>query len=367
MQNPIAIKPKEKANSPSAFPRTETQTLKEIQVASTNIEAGKEYRLEIPMVRLYTDTTMSIPVFVKRGKREGPTLFISAAIHGDELNGIEIISRIINSKTIQKLKGTLIAVPMVNIYGVLNQSRYLPDRRDLNRSFPGSQRGSLAARIAYTFLNEIAGVADYGIDFHTGATHRSNLPQIRANLDDPETLALSEAFGLPVLLNANLRDGSLRQCADELNTKILLYEAGEALRFDELAIRAGVKGTLNVMRHLGMLPKSRAKAKKIEPFIARKSGWVRATESGMVVHRKNLGDYVTKGETLAIIKNPFGEQLDGIKSNAEGIIIGKQNIPLVQEGEAMYHIAYFKEPDEVVENLEALQEDLLPNSINPLS
>jgi len=340
--------------------------LKEIEIASTKIEPGQEYRLEIPMVRLYTDTTMSIPLFVKRGKKDGPTLFISAAVHGDELNGIEIINRIINSKAIQKIKGTLIAVPMVNVYGVLNQSRYLPDRRDLNRSFPGSKRGSLAARMAYSFLNEVVAKADYGIDFHTGAIHRSNLPQIRANLDDPETLALSEAFGLPVLLNANLRDGSLRQCASEMNTKVLLYEAGEALRFDELAIRAGVKGTINVMRHLGMLPKSRSKAKKIEPFIARKSGWVRATESGMVVHHKQLGDYVTKGETLATVNNPFGEELDTIKSNAEGIIIGKQNIPLVQEGEAMYHIAYFKEPDEVMENLEALQEDLLPDDTSPI-
>lgn len=340
--------------------------MNQIEVASTQIEPGKEYHLEIPLVRLYTDTTMSIPVYVKRGKKDGPTLFISGAVHGDELNGIEIINRIINSKAIQKLKGTLIAVPMVNIYGVLNQSRYLPDRRDLNRSFPGSQRGSLAARMAYSFLHEIVAKADYGIDFHTGAIHRSNLPQIRANLDDPETLGLAEAFGLPVLLNANLRDGSLRQCAADMQTKILLYEAGEALRFDELAIRAGVKGTINVMRHLGMLNKSRSKTQKIEPFIARKSGWIRASESGMVMHHKQLGDYVTKGDILATINNPFGKELDKVKSNAEGIIIGKQNIPLVQEGEAMYHIAYFKEPDEVMENLEALQVDLLPEEQSPL-
>ena len=232
-------------------------------IAGHKILPGETKRIEIPMVRLYTDTTMSIPVFVKRGKRHGPTLFLSAAIHGDELNGIEIINRIINSKSIQALKGTLIAVPMVNVYGVLNQSRYLPDRRDLNRSFPGSKRGSLAARMAHTFLTEIVSKADYGIDFHTGAIHRSNLPQIRANLDDPETLDLAKAFGLPVLLNSNLLDGSFRQCAADLGTQILLYEAGEALRFDELAIRAGVKGTTKVMRHLGMLNKSKAKTNSI--------------------------------------------------------------------------------------------------------
>jgi predicted deacylase len=330
-------------------------------IAGHEILRGETKRIEIPMVRLYTDTTMSIPVYVKRGKRNGPTLFLSAAIHGDELNGIEIINRIINSKSIQSLKGTLIAVPMVNVYGVLNQSRYLPDRRDLNRSFPGSKRGSLAGRMAHTFLTEIVAKADYGIDFHTGAIHRSNLPQIRANLDDTETLEMAKAFGIPVLLNSNLRDGSLRQCAADLGTKILLYEAGEALRFDELAIRAGAKGAVKVMRHLGMLSKSKTSSKKsIEPFIARQSGWIRANESGFVMHHKQLGDFVNKGDVLATISDPYGQKLDNVLSNADGIIIGKQNIPLVQEGEAMYHLAYFKEPDDVVEHLEMMNEELLP-------
>lgn len=332
-----------------------------LSIAGHEILPGETKRIKIPMVRLYTDTTMSIPVYVKRGKRNGPTLFLSAAIHGDELNGIEIINRIINSKSIQALKGTLIAVPMVNVYGVLNQSRYLPDRRDLNRSFPGSKRGSLAGRMAYTFLNEIVAKADYGIDFHTGAIHRSNLPQIRANLDDAETLELAKAFGIPVLLNANLRDGSLRQCAADLATKVLLYEAGEALRFDELAIRAGVKGAIKVMRHLGMLSQVKTRGKKnIEPFIARQSGWIRANESGIVMHHKHLGDFVNKGDLLATIRDPYGEKLDDVLSNADGIIIGKQNIPLVQEGEAMYHLAYFKEPDDVAEHLEMMNEELLP-------
>lgn len=330
-------------------------------IGAHTILKGETKRLELPMVRLYTDTTMSIPVYVKRGKQDGPTLFLSAAIHGDELNGIEIINRIINSKSIKNLKGTLIAVPMVNVYGVLNQSRYLPDRRDLNRSFPGSSRGSLAARIAHLFLNEIVKKADYGIDFHTGAIHRSNLPQIRADLDDTDTLEFAKAFAVPVMLNANTRDGSLREAASELNTKVLLYEAGEALRFDELAIRAGVKGTINAMRHLGMITKSRKKnTVKIEPFIARQSGWVRASESGLVVHHKQLGDFVQKGEALATISDPFGQTLDEVISNADGIIIGKQNIPLVQEGEAMYHIAYFKQLDEVIENLDLMNEQLLP-------
>lgn len=337
-----------------------------IVIAGVEVLPGETKRIEMPTVSLYTDTNMSIPVFVKRGKRAGPTLFVSAAIHGDELNGIEIISRVINSKSINTMKGTLIAVPFVNGYGVLNQSRYLPDRRDLNRSFPGTKKGSLAGRIANLFLNEIVAKCDFGIDLHTGAIHRTNLPQIRANLDDKETLEMAKAFGVPVLLNANLRDGSLRESADELGVRVLLYEAGEALRFDELSIRAGVKGVINIMRHLGMLNKTRAKSNKVEPFVARESGWVRATDSGFVSHKKQLGDHVEKGECLADIKDPFGKMLDTVNSNAKGIIIGKQNIPLAQEGEAMYHIAYFSKPDDVAENIELMQDNLNPEGDNPL-
>ncbi len=327
-------------------------------IAGQEVLPGQTKKLELPTASLYTDTSMSMPIYVKRGRRKGPVLFISAAIHGDELNGVEIISRLIQSPALKSIKGTLIAVPFVNGYGVLNQSRYLPDRRDLNRSFPGSKKGSLAGRIAHIFLNEIVAKCDYGIDLHTGAIHRSNLPQVRANLDDQETLDMAKAFGVPVLLHANLRDGSLRESARELGARILLYEAGEALRFDELSIRAGTRGILDVMRHLGMIKKVRRKTQPIEPFVSRQSSWVRATESGFVSHIKQLGDYVKKGDVLATIKGPFGEVVDKVVSHLEGIVIGKQNIPLAQEGEAIYHIAIFPRPDDVVENVELWQEGL---------
>ncbi len=313
-----------------------------ITIGGVTINAGETKRIELPMPLLYTNTQKSIPVHVQRGKRPGPTLFVSAAIHGDELNGIEIVSRLLKSKSIKTLRGTLIVVPMVNVYGVLNQSRYLPDRRDLNRSFPGSRKGSLAGRIAHLFLNEIVTHCDYGIDLHTGAIHRSNLPQIRANLDDPETLAAAKAFGMPVLLNAEERDNSLRQAASERGVKVILYEAGEALRYDEFSIRAGVKGIINVMREIGMLNKRKGSGKQVRLFIARQSGWVRASESGFVNHVAQLGDHVGKGDVLATISDPFGTLLDTIVSYNEGVVIGKQNIPLTQEGEAMYHIAYFQ-------------------------
>lgn len=326
---------------------------KPFEIAGHSIAPGETKKLEVPIVRLYTDTSMFLPVYVKHGRRDGPKLFVSAAVHGDELNGIEIISRIINSKSIKNLKGTLIAVPLVNAYGVLNHDRYLPDRRDLNRSFPGSKKGSLASRIAHIFMNDIVKQCDYGIDLHTGALHRSNLPQIRANLDDPATLELAKAFGAPVLINSNLRDGSLRECANELGIAMLLYEAGEALRFDEISIRAGYRGIINVMRHLGMLSKRPTKRAPIKPFITEESGWVRAPDSGFVIHRHQLGDYVKKGDVLAVVKDPFGDVIDHVLAHAEGIIIGKQNIPLVHEGEAMYHIAYVtKQQATVAERIE---------------
>ena len=325
-------------------------------IGGHEIRPGETKKIELPTVRLYTDTNMGIPIYVKRGKKPGPTVFVSAAIHGDELNGIEIISRLIKSKTINSLKGTLIAVPMVNGYGVLNQSRYLPDRRDLNRCFPGSAKGSLAGRIAHLFMQEVVSKSDYGIDLHTGAIHRSNLPQIRANLDDEVTFGLAKAFAVPVLVNSNLRDGSLRQCADEHGIPMLLYEAGQALRFDELSIKVGVKGITNVLRHLGMLPKLRSKKAPVEPFVARNSGWVRASDSGFVIHKKELGDRVEEGDVLAEIKKPLGDVTSQILSHADGIIIGKQNIPLVQEGEAVYHIAYFTKPRKVEASIENMQD-----------
>ncbi len=333
---------------------------KTVTIAGHSIKPGEVKQIEMPVAKLYTDTEMAIPIHIIHGKRAGPTLFISAAIHGDELNGIEIVHRVMRSKRLANLKGTLIAVPMVNVYGVLNQSRYFPDRRDLNRCFPGSEKGSLAGRVARLFLKEIAHRSDYGIDLHTGAIHRSNLPQIRANLKDKETQAMARAFGVPVLLNANLRDGSLRQAASESGTRILLYEAGEALRFDEVSIQVGVKGVLDVMAHLGMIRSRKVKA-PAEPFVAESSSWIRADASGFVNHVAKLGDRVEAGATLANITDAFGGALSKLKAKYPGIVIGKQNIPLVQEGEAMYHIAYFEDHHEVAEHIEIMNDQNSPD------
>ena len=331
-----------------------------LRIGGFDILPGEQRKINLPVAKLYTDASVSLPVHIIRAKKPGPTIFITAAIHGDELNGIEIIRRLIRQNKLSITKGTVIAVPMVNVYGVVNQSRYMPDRRDLNRYFPGSAKGSLAGRVAHIFMKEIVAHCNYGIDLHTGAIHRSNLPQIRADMNDPETKELAETFGVPVVLNSNLVDGSLRESAVENNTKILLYEAGEALRFDEFSIRAGMKGIINVLQHLGM--KRRSTAKKKTPFIANGSQWVRANASGIVNNIANLGDQITKGQVLAEIGSPYGEVLDDVIATRSGILIGKQNIPLVQEGEAMFHIAYFDEDDEeIAEQIENVQESLLPD------
>ncbi len=333
-------------------------------IGGFTVKPGETKQIEMPVAKLYTDTDICIPVHVIRSKNPGPTVFVSAAVHGDELNGIEIVRRLIQLKSLKISSGTLILVPIINIYGVLNQSRYMPDRRDLNRSFPGSAKGSLAGRVAHIFLDEIVKHCDYGIDLHTGAIHRSNLPQIRANLNDPETRQLAEVFGVPVLINANLRDGSLRQAAVESHTRVLLYEAGQALRFDELSIRAGVRGVLNVITHLGLVKRKRQR-KNLTPYIANNSAWMRANSSGIVHSLKNLGDQVQKGTPLAEIGSPFGKVIDTVTASKSGIIIGKQNIPLAQEGDAMFHIAFFSESDaEIVENIEAMQETLTPSIEN---
>lgn len=335
-----------------------------LKINGVSVSPGTRVTIDLPVGRLYTHTPMTMPVHVIRGKAQGPRLFVSAAIHGDEINGVEIIRRLLKLPALKRLKGTLIAVPIVNVHGLIHHSRYLPDRRDLNRSFPGSETGSLAARLASLFMHEIVANSSHGIDIHTGAIHRSNLPQLRANLDEPETERLARAFEVPVMISANLRDGSLREAAAEVGIPMLLYEAGEALRFDEVSIRAGVKGITNVMRELGMLPPSRSRARKpITPVVARSSTWVRAQESGILRSLVPLGGRVKKGTLLGVVADPFGETEKQILANFSGIVIGRTNLPLVNEGDALYHIARFEDIHDVESQVDEFQETHLPEPI----
>lgn len=325
------------------------------------IRPGSRTTIDMPTGRLYTHAPMTMPVHVVSGRRPGPRLFISAAIHGDEINGVEIIRRLLKLPALKRLRGTVIAVPIVNVHGLINHSRYLPDRRDLNRSFPGSEKGSLAARLANLFMQEIVAKSTHGIDLHTGAIHRTNLPQIRANMDDKETEKLARAFNVPVIISSNLRDGSLRESAAEYGIPMLLYEAGEALRFDEVSIRAGVKGIVNVMRMLEMLPPSRTKnLKRKEPVVARSSSWIRASDSGILRALIPLGGRVKKDILLGIIADPFGEREVQITAPFSGIVIGRTNLPLVNEGDGLYHIARFEDVHGVEAIVDEFHEEHLP-------
>ncbi len=328
----------------------------ELIINGNTISPGEYKTVLLPMPKLYDWTPLSMPVHVIRGKVPGPTLCVTAAIHGDEVNGIEIVRRLLRKSILNKITGTLIAVPIVNIYGFLYQDRYLMDRRDLNRAFPGSQKGSLAARLAHLITKEILSKSTHIIDLHAGSLHRSNLPQIRANIDLPGTDKLAKSFNAPVILHAALRDGSMRQYANDKSIPFLLYEAGESLRFDELSIRTGINGILRVMHELKMISMKKLPTKKFTPTLARSSYWVRAPYSGIFRPFKALGKKIKKGELLAKIGNPTTTEEHDLLSPLSGIIIGKSNVPMVHEGAALFHIACFEELKLVAEQIECLQE-----------
>jgi uncharacterized protein len=310
-----------------------------IHIGGVEVPAGERRLIDLPVPHLYTHAALTIPVRVLHGRRPGPRLFVCAAIHGDEINGVEIIRRVLAVKGLERLRGTLLAVPVVNVYGFISQSRYLPDRRDLNRCFPGSEKGSLASRLAHVFLSEIAALCTHGIDLHTGAIHRDNLPQVRACTDDPETMRMARAFDAPVLINTALVDGSIRRALARRGIPIVVYEAGEALRFDEVAIRVGLHGVLSVMRYLRMLPPRRTRQRRIEPLEGRSSGWVRAPQSGILRTLTPLGARVEAHQCLGVVADPFGEREAEVHTPTTGIVIGRINLPLVNEGEALFHIA----------------------------
>jgi predicted deacylase len=314
------------------------------EIAGESVAPGSRALIDIPVARLSNHTPVTLPVHVIHGRRAGPTLFISAAIHGDEILGVEIIRRLLNAKGLDNLKGTLLCIPIVNAFGFLAQTRYLPDRRDLNRVFPGSRNGSLAGQLAYLFLKEIVGRSDFGIDVHTGAINRANLPQIRADFMNDELKAHAEAFAAPVVLQSPIRPGSLREAADSRGVGMLLYEAGEALRLDELAVRLGVRGIQNVMHSLGMLSVRFAKKPNAAPVFAKTSSWARAPDGGLFRAFKTLGDSVAAGDIIGFVTNPYEGVDTEVNAPISGVIIGRINISVVNRADALFHIAEVRKP-----------------------
>lgn len=298
--------------------------------------------IELEVSTLANNSRMNLPVHVVHGSGSGPVLFLSGVVHGDEIQGVEIIRRILAAPELKNIHGTLLAVPIVNSFGFLNHSRYMPDRRDLNRSFPGSDRGSLASLLADLFFSEVVLRSSFGIDFHTAALHRTNLPQVRIAPDDKELMQLAEAFAPPVILTSKLRDGSLRQSAKNSGVKVLLYEGGEALRFDEIAIEAGVKGTLRMMKAIGMIAAAPAVLPQYKVTHSSASTWLRAPEGGILHSVRRIGDRVGINEPVGVISDPLGASQVAVYSEDDGIIIGRTNLPIVNRGDALFHVARLK-------------------------
>ncbi|MBU3823257.1 MAG: succinylglutamate desuccinylase/aspartoacylase family protein [Candidatus Oceanisphaera merdipullorum] len=326
-------------------------------LAGIEVAPGERKVLQLALAQLYTQSPLTVPLEIVHGKQEGPVLLLCAAIHGDELNGIEIVNQVLSRVNPARLKGTLVAVPVVNVFGFINKSRYLPDRRDLNRCFPGTEKGSLGSRVAHFFVDKIVNHCSHIIDLHTGAIHRSNLPQIRAKLDCDITRSMAESFGAPVILDASIRDGSLRAVAESRDIPVILYEAGEALRFDPVAIKAGTRGVLNVMRTLGML-KATVKKAPMKHMIAKSTTWIRAEQDGLLHLKTRLGDRVTKGQCLGTITAPLGAAAQEIITPKSGIVIGCLTMPLVNEGDAVFHIASFDEVKQAEMNVERFVDEL---------
>lgn len=333
------------------------------EIAGHTIQPGQRIQFDLPTANLYTHTPLNMPVEVIHGRLTGPILMVSAAIHGDELNGVEIIRRMRSFRSLNRLRGTLVLVPVVNLFGFIHQSRYLPDRRDLNRCFPGSTTGSIASRIAHIFFDTIVSRCTHIIDLHTAAINRDNLPQVRAALDEPGVSELAHGFSIPVIINSGLIDNSLRSEAGKLGIPVITYEAGEALRLHERSIVTGVRGIVSAMRALQMLPSKRIQTVRAEPYIANSSSWFRASMDGMFRPLVQLGARVKKGDTLGVISAPFSSEETVLNAKSDGIVICVSKFPLVNEGEALFHIAQFDKAgvveDEIANHGSNIEDDRL--------
>jgi len=294
-----------------------------------------------------------MPIKIIHSKQAGPTLLVIAAVHGDELNGTEIVNRLLTLSLLKRLKGTLIMIPVFNVYGYITRSRYLTDGLELDRAFPGQASGSHAARLAHLFTYEILIKADYCIDLRTGAINHSNLPQIYINPEIPQSEQLAKAFRAPIICHVKSERHSLRATASKEKIPYLVYEAGEALRFNERAIKVGLRGILNIMRELHMLPASNKLARKrFVPLIVERYSWIRASKSGITYTNIKLGQKVAKNEKIAQIKDPFGTSGSVyIRAPYEGVIVAMNKLPLVHEGETIFQIAIFREIKKAAEKL----------------
>lgn len=309
-----------------------------LTIGGADIPPGARTDLLLPVSESYTGDRTHLPVTVCNGIGPGPVLFVTAAIHGDELNGIGIVHELLGRIEPNELAGAMIAVPVVNVLGVQFHSRYLPDRRDLNRSFPGSPTGSTASRIAHTLMTEVVAIADAGVDLHTAANRRLNVPQIRCSLSDARARHLAEVFGAPFLIDAKRRGGSLRDAAGAAGVPVLTFEGGEALRFEPEVIEAGTEGVLRVMVELGMVAMDPPEPAH-QVIVSDETHWVRADRGGILDLHVGPEDVVEPGQPLWTVTGPFGRERSQTDAPHGGVVIGMTTLPLVNPGDAVVHLA----------------------------
>lgn len=314
-----------------------------IEVLGKSISRGKGLQINLDIAKLHTRTKIEVPIIIERAKEPGPTILITGGIHGDEINGVEIVRRLIANGYNKPEKGMIICIPVVNVFGFLSLSREFPDGRDLNRVFPGSKRGSLASIFAYHLMKEIVPHADYCLDFHTGGGDRFNAAQVRINEGDAESLELAKIFGAPFILQSKQREKSYRESAIKLGKKVLLFEGGKSLDFNKSITQSGINGALNVMHHLGLRDFSKeikkGSKKIISPIIIEKSKWIRARYSGMFRTNAILGKLYNKGDKIGSISDPFGFFERDIKAPNKGYVFCINHAPIVNKGDAIIHIS----------------------------
>jgi predicted deacylase len=307
-----------------------------IKINGVYIGPGEIAEVKLNEYRLPTRAAMQVPVHVFRSHEPGPVLLLMAGVHGDEINGIEIIRKLLRGNYFRRLRrGSVIVIPIVNIVSFLNGSRELPDGRDLNRCFPGSQSGSLGSRIAYDMMNEILPQVDFGVDFHTGGAKINNYPQVRCVFNDHQNLDLAKLFGAPFVVDSTYRDKTFRMEAARHGKSILVYEAGESLRFNKLAISEGITGCLRLLNGLGMLDEDVPAQKTI---MLRDTKWIRARVSGLFRTTKKYGSFIEKDTVIGTISDPYGDMEMELHAPDNGFIIGINNQPVINEGDALIHI-----------------------------
>ncbi len=310
---------------------------KDIQIGGQTVSPGENKLVTISIDRLPTGTLIDIPVYVFNAKEPGPTLLVQAGLHGDEINGVEIVRRMLQEKKFQVKHGAVIAVPILNIFGFIHFSRDVPDGKDVNRSFPGSKTGSLAGRIAYHYVSEILPQIDFGIDLHTGGAQRSNYPQIRYTTEDKQSKNLAIVFNAPYTFSSNLIKGSFRSAANKMGIPTIVFEAGESMRFDTYSISKGINGILNVMEHFKMINK-RSLNNEPKTITLTNRKWLRAPTAGMFIPEVINGTAIKKNAVLGIITDTFTLKIKKIKAPYDGFICAINNQAVVNQGDALFHV-----------------------------